>query len=180
MSWIGRKLLELQRGYDNTLHTKPGRYAEAMREWAAASGWTYRDTADELVGRWYPPVNGIEDYRFVAEGVSNNCAVIVATHEAYLGGFTGNDETSNLERGSLIAIRLPGRPPAQLLGSPRETERVMQSMGGFVPEPYQLEFRPDGWLLATRGGYHETKRLGQRIDMLTDQIGRAPAGFWQP
>lgn len=177
MASLGRRLLGLQRAFDHATDRRPRVYAEQVQAWAATAGWSYRDRAADLAGRWLAPVNGIEDFRFVAEGPSLGRPVVVATREVYLET-RPRDETS-MDRRSVIAVRLPGRPPDELLGSPWQTEQAIRAMGGFVPEPYEVHCTPDGWLVATRGGYHELKRLTPRIEMLTGQVARLPADFWR-
>jgi hypothetical protein len=181
MGLFGRKLVKLQREMDELI-VGPSwrRQAEETREWAQACGWRYQDSSDELVGRWFPTIDGLDEYLWVVEGVSNGFPVTVATRRTYLAGYVGSSEDSNRELTGIIAVAIPGRPPAEFLQSPYKTELAIRALGGSVPEPYELEFRTDGWLIATRAGGHKLKRLRQQIDLLTKQLSMVPAGFWLP
>jgi hypothetical protein len=180
MGIFGRKLVELQRQKDVLVAGRGWRrQAEETREWAQAAGWRYRDSANELVGRWFPTIDGLDEYLWVVDGASNGLPVTVATRRTYLAGYTGKSEDSNRDFTGIIAIGIPGRPPEEFLQSPYKTEQAIRALGGSVPEPYELEFRTDGWLIATRGGGHKLKRLRQQIDLLTMQLGMVPVGFWR-
>jgi len=180
MGILGRKLVELQRGKDELIAGRGWRRrAEEISEWAHAGNWSYRDIAPELIGRWFPRIDGLDEYLWVVDGVSNGYPVTVATRRTYLAGFTDNSEDSNRDFTGIIAVAIPGRPPQEFLQPPYKTEMAVRAMGGTVPEPYQLQFRTDGWLLATRGGMHRLKRLRQQIDLLTGQLSIVPPGFWR-
>jgi hypothetical protein len=179
MGLLGRKLVELQRAKDDLIGGRGARrQADEIRAWAESAGWRYRDSADELVGRWFPTIDGLDEYRWVVDGDSNGFPVTVATRRTYFAGYTGTDE-SNRDITGLIAIAIPGRPPDEFLQSAYKTELAIRALGGSVPERYELEFRTDGWLLAARAGGHKLKRLRQQIDLLTMQLGMVPPGFWR-
>lgn len=143
--------------------------ADVVATWAPGAGFDYVDVDNSLIGLWFPPHDGPEDYRFVARGVSNGRDVIVCVREHYT-------DASGLLRAAIIAVRLPGTPPPEFLGG--AADNTLRKMGGAVPSGYQLEATANGWLLARKGGYHSA-RLTADIDLLTIQVGMAPAGFWR-
>jgi hypothetical protein len=144
--------------------------------WAAEHGFTYREDAPDLVGRWFPGFDlGVEAYHHVLAGRVDGIEMVAFVHERIWQTGPKEGQYHN-EREAYLVARLPAAPSGAVLE--RGAERTINDFGVHLRDNYRADFIGSEWLTFHKSGFHDPRRLALHAGLLARLINDAPASVW--